>query len=187
MADYVFGSLYGKSPEPLPLFCRPSNDQHLIYVRLRSDQAESAIRQVMIKYNPVYPFQYRLVDEQFNGLFVNELSISKLSAGFATLAIILSCLGLFGLAAYMAEQRLKEVGIRKVLGATMLGITGLLSKDFIKLVGFPLLIAFPVSWRMMHNWLQNYEYRITMSWAIFLIAGILCDPDRTGNGELAGN
>jgi putative ABC transport system permease protein len=90
---------------------------------------------------------------------------------FAALAIIISCLGLFGLAAYTAERRTKEIGVRKVLGASVSGIAALVSKDFLKLVSLSCVIAFPVAWWMMNNWLQNYKYRIEISWWIFLIAG----------------
>ena len=88
------------------------------------------------------------------------------------LAIFISCLGLFGLAAYTAEKRSKEIGIRKILGASVQGITGLISKDFLLLVGISCLIAFPVAWWMMHNWLDNYKYRIQISWWIFICAGL---------------
>ena len=101
-------------------------------------------------------------------MFQNEMLISKLSRVFATLAILISCLGLFGLAAYTAERRTKEIGIRKVLGASIAGIAGLLSRDFLKLVTVSCLVAFPAAWWMMHNWLQGYQYRITISWWIFL-------------------
>jgi len=88
------------------------------------------------------------------------------------LTIIISCLGLFGLATFTAERRIKEIGIRKVLGASVTGIAGLLSKDFLQLVFISCLIAFPVAWQIMHNWLQNYEYRTTISWWVFLLAGL---------------
>src|SRR6185312_4936890 len=91
---------------------------------------------------------------------------------FATLAIIISCLGLFGLAAYTAERRTKEIGVRKVLGAGIKNITTLLSKDFLQLVVISCMIAFPVAWWMMNSWLQNYKYKIAISWWIFLAAGI---------------
>ena len=136
-------------------------------------KALSAIESVMKKNNPAYPFEYKFVDEQFNNMFTNETLMSNLSVVFAVLAIIISCLGLFGLAAYTAEQRLKEIGIRKVLGASVAGLAGLLSKDFLQLVGIACLIAFPVAWWMMHNWLQGYEYRIQISWWIFFAAGLL--------------
>src|SRR5436853_7873197 len=106
-------------------------------------------------------------------MFTNEQLVSKLSRVFASLAIIISCLGLFGLATFTAERRIKEIGIRKVLGASVAGITTLLSKDFLQLVAVACLIAFPVAWGIMHSWLQNYEYRTAISWWIFLVAGFL--------------
>ena len=130
------------------------------------------IEAVMKKDNPAYPFNYQFVDDQFNNMFLNEMLISKLSRVFAALAIIISCLGLFGLAAYTAERRTKEICVRKVLGSSVSGIAALLSKDFLKLVTVSCLVAFPVSWWMMHSWLQNYQYRIEISWWIFLAAGI---------------
>jgi putative ABC transport system permease protein len=125
----------------------------------------------MKKNNPAYPFQFKFVDDQFNNFFTNETLISKLSRVFAALAIIISCLGLFGLAAYTAERRTKEIGIRKVLGASVTGITRLLSSDFLKLVIISAVIAFPISWYMMNNWLQNYAYHISISWWVFIAAG----------------
>jgi ABC-type antimicrobial peptide transport system permease subunit len=98
--------------------------------------------------------------------------ISKLSRSFSILAILISCLGLFGLSVYTAERRIKEIGIRKVLGASVAGITGLLSKDFILLVLIASLVAFPVAWLAMHKWLQSYAYRIDISWWVFAVAGI---------------
>src|SRR5204862_3028384 len=126
----------------------------------------------MKKDNPAYPFEYKFVDDQFNKMFFNEILVSKVSGVFAALAIIISCLGLFGLAAYTAERRTKEIGVRKVLGASVSGIAALLSKDFIKLVGVSCLIAFPIAWVAMNNWLDNYQYRIDISWWIFLAAGL---------------
>jgi len=101
------------------------------------------------------------------------VQMSKLSSIFATLAIIISCLGLFSLAAYTAERRIKEIGIRKVLGASVSGLAGLLSKDFLQLVGISCLVAFPVAWYIMHNWLRDFAYRINISWWFFLVAGML--------------
>ncbi len=173
--DYVYGDMYGKS-DPVMFFCVNTPDESNMYVRLKPiANVETSIKQigaVLKKDNPSYPFTYHFVDDQFNAMFENEQLISKLSRVFATLAIIISCLGLFGLAAYTAERRTKEIGVRKVLGASVTGITTLLSKDFIKLVAISCLVAFPVSWLMMHNWLQNYKYRIEISWWIFLAAGI---------------
>jgi ABC-type antimicrobial peptide transport system permease subunit len=123
--------------------------------------------------NPGYPFDYSFVDAEFGKLFKTETLIGQLAEVFSVLAIFISCLGLFGLAAYTAEKRSKEIGIRKILGASIQGIAGLLSKDFLLLVCISCLIAFPIAWWMMHNWLQNYKYRIQISWWIFIGAGLL--------------
>jgi len=131
------------------------------------------MQNIVQKNNPAYPFTYQFVDDQFNQMFLSEMLISKLSRVFAALAILISCLGLFGLAAYTAERRTKEIGVRKVLGASVSGIAALLSKDFLKLVLISCIVAFPLAWLMMNNWLQNYQYRITISWWIFLIAAIV--------------
>jgi ABC-type antimicrobial peptide transport system permease subunit len=173
--DYVYGNVYGK-PEPVLFFCRPPEDANLVYVRIKPginvNDALQKIQAVMKKNNPVYPFTYQFVDDQFNKMFSDVELTSKLSGIFATLAIIISCLGLFGLATYTAERRIKEIGIRKVLGASVAGIATLLSKDFLQLVAIACVIAFPVAWWIMHSWLQNYEYRIGISWWIFFAAGI---------------
>ncbi len=174
--DYVYGNMYGK-PDPVGFTWLPPQYATVMYVRTKAqsntEQALAKIEAVMKKDNPAYPFEYKFVDDQFNQMFLSEMLVSKLSRVFAALAIIISCLGLFGLAAYMAERRTKEIGIRKVLGATTAALAGLLSKDFLQLVCISCLIAFPVAWWAMHNWLQSYEYRIEISWWIFLIAGLL--------------
>ncbi len=172
--DYVYGNMYGK-PDPV-LFSATSPDHaNKMYLRIKPksniEQVLAKIEAVMKKNNPAYPFNYKFVDEQFNQMFVSEMLISKLSRVFAVLAIVISCLGLFGLSAYTAERRTKEIGIRKVLGASVTGIASLLSKDFLKLVGLSCLLSFPLAWWMMHNWLQGYQYRIEINWWIFLIAG----------------
>jgi ABC-type antimicrobial peptide transport system permease subunit len=173
--DYVYGDMYGK-PDPVMFFCVNTPDASNMYVRLKPNaNVEQVIQQiatVLKKDNPSYPFTYHFVDDQFNQMFQNEQLISKLSRVFAMLAIIISCLGLFGLATYTAERRIKEIGVRKVLGASVTSITTLLSKDFLLLVLISCLVAFPLAWWMMHSWLQDYKYRIEISWWIFLIAGI---------------
>jgi ABC-type antimicrobial peptide transport system permease subunit len=167
--------MYGK-PDPVIFFCVTTQNAAALYVRLKhTASVETAINKigaVIKKDNPSYPFTYHFVDDQFNQMFLNEQLISKLSRVFAALAIIISCLGLFGLAAYTAERRTKEIGIRKVLGASVSGITKLLSKDFLLLVAVSCIVAFPVAWWMMYDWLQNYKYRIEISWWIFIAAGI---------------
>ncbi|MEP6712719.1 MAG: ABC transporter permease [Ferruginibacter sp.] len=172
--DYVYGNMYG-TPDPVMFICSAPEHTNKMYIRLRdksnAQEALAKIEAAVKRNNPAYPFNYRFVDEQFNKMFLNEALISKLSRLFAALAIIISCLGLFGLAAFTAERRTKEIGVRKVLGASVPGIAALVSKDFLKLVGVSCLVAFPAAWWMMNNWLKNYQYRVQISWWIFLIAG----------------
>ena len=124
------------------------------------------------KYNPEYPFEYKFIDEEYAAKFEDEKRTGTLTALFAGLTIFISCLGLFGLAAYMAQNRIKEIGIRKVLGASVTSITSLLSKDFLKLVIVSLVIASPVAGYVMYKWLQDFPYRVTIGWWVFAIAGI---------------
>jgi putative ABC transport system permease protein len=125
------------------------------------------------KYNPEYPFEYKFIDEDYANKFKSEQRTGTLAALFAGLTIFISCLGLFGLATYMAENRIKEIGVRKVLGASVAGITTLLSKDFLKLVMLSFLIASPVAWWMMYKWLQDYPYHVSIQWQVFVVAGFL--------------
>lgn len=118
------------------------------------------------------PFSYRFMDESFDQVYRSESRISSLFSIFSGLSIFIACLGLFGLAAFATERRTKEIGIRKVLGATTMGLVTLLSKDFLKLVIVSLLIAIPIAWYMMNNWLQDFAYSATMDWWIFAVAGI---------------
>jgi len=125
------------------------------------------------KYNPEYPFEYKFVDEAYARKFDNEQRQGILAALFGGLTIFISCLGLFGLATYMAENRIKEIGVRKVLGASVAGITTLLSKDFVKLVIISFVIAAPLSYWGMYKWLQDYEYRVGIHWWVFAFACFL--------------
>ncbi|RFS14069.1 ABC transporter permease [Emticicia sp. C21] len=122
------------------------------------------------KYNPTQPFEYQFVDEAYNRKFANEERIGKLASFFAVLAIFISCLGLFGLASFVAEQRTKEIGVRKVLGATIFNLWQLLSKDFVVLVFISLFIASPVAYYFMNQWIEKYTYRTDISWWIFVAA-----------------
>jgi putative ABC transport system permease protein len=122
------------------------------------------------KYNPAYPFGYQFIDEEYASKFKSEQRTGTLAALFAGLTIFISCLGLFGLAAYMAEGRIKEIGVRKVLGASVTSIVSLLSKDFVGLVIISFVLASPIAWWLMHNWLQNYPYSVTIEWWIFAFA-----------------
>lgn len=175
--DYVYGWVFGK-PDPV-VFTPMLADfgATVMYVRINPaanvNTAIAKLEAVMKEYNPAYPLNYRFVEDQFNGMFTNETLIGKLSRIFATLAILISCLGLFGLAAYTAERRTKEIGIRKVLGASVKRITTLLSMDFLQLVIISCLIAFPLAWWMMQDWLLNFPYRTNISWWVYMVAGIM--------------
>ena len=122
---------------------------------------------------PSQPFGYSFMDEEFNNIYRNEQRQGGIALSFSVLAIFIACLGLFGLAAYAAEQRTREIGIRKVLGASVRGIVALLSRDFLVLVLIAAVIAFPVAWWFMNHWLQDYAYRIKIGWEIFAFAGIM--------------
>ncbi|HLZ90034.1 MAG TPA: FtsX-like permease family protein, partial [Puia sp.] len=128
---------------------------------------------VFKQYNPQYPFEYYFVDEYYNNKFRAEQREGTLGTFFASLAIFISCLGLFGLATHMAENRRKEIGIRKVLGASVTGIATLISGDFIKLVLVAVVIATPIAWYAMSGWLQGFNYRIAITGWIFLVSGLL--------------
>ncbi|MCC7401113.1 MAG: ABC transporter permease [Chitinophagaceae bacterium] len=173
--DFIYNSMYSPA-SPLILY---SDTSGVNYLNLRLKQnadvktALAKVESVISKDNPGYPVEFNFVDAEFNKLFKTETLIGKLAGVFALLAIVISCLGLFGLSAYTAEKRTKEIGIRKVLGASVGNVAGLLSKDFVKLVFISCIIAFPLSWWFMHGWLQDFEYRIQISWWVFLITGLL--------------
>jgi len=122
---------------------------------------------------PGMPFDYAFMDESFDNMYREEQRVGKVALTFAILAVFIACLGLFGLATYMAEQRTKEIGVRKVLGASVSGIVSMLSTDFIRLVFVSFILAVPFAWWAMHNWLQEFAYRIQISWWVFVLAGIL--------------
>ncbi|SJZ91368.1 ABC transporter permease [Sediminibacterium ginsengisoli] len=142
------------------------NDKNNMAANVKSTEA------IVKKYNPMYTFEHQFVDDEYNTKFKAEQRTGTLATLFAGLTIFISCLGLFGLAAYTAESRIKEIGVRKVLGASITSITSLLSKDFIKLVLISFVIASPIAWWLMYNWLQNYPYRISIHWWIFLAAAL---------------
>jgi putative ABC transport system permease protein len=172
--DFVYNDMYGTS-EPLIMLCY-TGPATLLTIRYKPNadltKALAKTETIMKEDNPGYPFEYKFVDEAFNQFFVTETLIGKLAGVFAVLAIFISCLGLFGLAAYTAERRTKEIGIRKVLGASVQGLAGLLSREFVQLVALSCIIAFPIAWLAMHSWLQDYQYRTTIQWWVFAVAGI---------------
>jgi ABC-type antimicrobial peptide transport system permease subunit len=143
------------------------NNHHSTEANLKKAEA------IFKKYNPEYPFEYHFVDEEYSKKFDDEKRTGTLAGLFAGLTIFISCLGLFGLATYMAENRVKEIGVRKVLGASVAGITTLLSQDFLQLVMVSFLLAAPLAWWGMYTWLRNYPYRVDIQWWVFALAGIL--------------
>jgi predicted permease len=174
--DYVYNNVYGTTA-PLIVFndAKAQNTSNLS-IRFKSGvdykEALAKTEAVIKKYNPAYPFEYKFVDEEFEKLFKGESLIGTLAAVFAGLAIFISCLGLFGLAAYTAERRTREIGIRKVLGASVTNLTAMLSMNFLKLVMLSCIVAFPLAWWIMHNWLQEYEYRVSVRWWMFALPAI---------------
>ena len=130
------------------------------------------VETVFKKYNPAAPFEYKFTDEEYARKFEDEKRIGNLSTFFAILAVFISCLGLFGLASFVAEQRTKEIGVRKVLGASVFNLWQMLSKDFVNLVIISCAIAIPIAWYFLHQWLMKYPYRTEISWWIFLFAGM---------------
>jgi ABC-type antimicrobial peptide transport system permease subunit len=133
-------------------------------------EALAKIAPVFKKYSPGNPFEYKFIDEEYAKKYSNEVRIGNLASFFAILAIFISCLGLFGLASFVAEQRNKEIGVRKVLGATVFNLWKMQSKEFVGLVIIACLISIPIAWHFLNQWLQNYNYRVEISWWIFAIA-----------------
>ncbi|TMI96506.1 MAG: FtsX-like permease family protein, partial [Bacteroidetes bacterium] len=159
-----------------PMCMRYGLDRGLASFKIDAAKSKNLIAQIESKWKAMaagLPFSYRFMDDSFNDMYRNEQRVGKLAISFAVLAIFIACLGLFGLATYIAEQRTKEIGIRKVLGASVGSVVNMLSKDFIILVLIASVIAFPVAWWTMHNWLQDFAYRITIGWWIFLAAGAI--------------
>jgi len=165
-----------KAVDPMLVYFDPNNSNS-INIRLASSikpqQALQPIEDIFKKYNPAYPFDYKFVDQEFNRKFLTEELISKITNIFAGLAIFICCIGLAGLASFTIEKRFREIGIRKVLGATLQQLLVLISKDFLKLVLIALVIATPLAWWFMSDWLQKYPYRITISIWLFGVVGIL--------------
>ena len=173
--DYIAGSPYEAVP---PIVIQgPASWFNMMHIRFNpahstADNLAKA-EPIFKKYNAAYPFDYQFVDQEYARQFDDQQRTKTLAGLFAFLAIFISCLGLFGLSAYVAETRIKEIGVRKVLGASAFSVARLLSFDFVKLVIVSIIIATPVSWYAMNQWLQDYTYRISIGWGIFLIAALL--------------
>ena len=172
--DFNYKSLYDKvETTVLQIF---PDAAWKVAVKMQTADIENTIngvRNAWNKFTPEFPIEYKFLDENFDVMYKSEDKLKSLLAIFTSIAIFVGCLGLFGLAAYSAERRRKEVGIRKVLGASTQGVVLLLSKNFIKLVAISLLIASPVAWYFMNKWLQDFAYRINISWWMFAMAAIL--------------
>jgi putative ABC transport system permease protein len=165
-----------KPVDPMMVYYDPGNS-NAISIRLnkqaRPQSALQSIGAIFKKYNPAYPFEYQFVDKEFGEKFLTEDLISKISNIFAGLAIFICCIGLAGLASFTIEKRIREIGIRKVLGATVQQLLLLISKEFLKLVLIAFLIAVPLTWWIMNNWLEKYTYRINISAWMFSIVGLV--------------
>lgn len=169
--NFHFESLYKKVG---PFFFRFQQNNSNVLVKIKAGKEKETIARLekfYKDYNLGLPFEYKFLDEDYRRLYASEQRVSVLSRYFAGIAIIISCLGLFGLAAFTAQKRQKEIGIRKVVGASVSNIAAMLSKDFLKLVLIAVIIAFPVAWWAMNEWLNDFAYRINISATVFLIAG----------------
>ncbi|GAB4032927.1 ABC transporter permease [Spirosoma jeollabukense] len=173
MKDFHLNSLH-QAISPLVLTFNASNTSYLL-VKTRPGQAQQAIadlERITKEFNPNYPFNYHFMDEEYESLYRSEQQVNTLVNYFGLLAIVISCLGLFALAAFTAEQRTKEIGVRKVLGASVPNIVGLLSKDFLKLVLIALVLASPLAWWALSKWLGTFAYQTELTWWIFGVAGV---------------
>lgn len=177
MKDFIIESPFQQNISPLMLFGPGNMFAQVLHIKLNPSKTTATniagLESIFKKYNPDYPPEYVFADESYARKFSDAQRTGKLAALFAALTIFISCLGLFGLATYMAENRIKEIGVRKVLGASVSGIAALLSIDFLKLVALSFAIAVPIAWWAMSKWLDTYTYRINMEWWVFLLAGVV--------------
>ncbi len=170
--DFHYRSLHEKVGSIILINNQLQGTMFIKTAAAKTPQALQATETIWKKLFPQEPFEYDFLDEAFAQLYRSDIKTSTLTGLFSCIAIIISCLGLFGLAAFTAEQRIKEIGIRKVLGATVTNITALLSRDFIKLVVIAFVIASPLAWLAMNKWLENFVYRININWLVFVLAGL---------------
>ncbi|PSL44699.1 FtsX-like permease family protein [Chitinophaga niastensis] len=171
--DFHYGSLHN-SIEPLILRFDPTGPN--IMVRIKAGMERNTVEQLKRYYSeflPGYTFDFTFMDDDYQALYASEMRVAALSRHFAVLAILISCLGLFGLTAFTAQKRQREIGIRKVLGATVSDVLIMLSGDFLKLVFFAVVIALPVAWWAMNKWLQGFSDRVTINWWLFIVPGMM--------------
>jgi putative ABC transport system permease protein len=169
--DFNFESMHQSIK---PMLFQLSPFLRRISIRIRPENVPGTmafLQDKWLSWRPDYPFNYYFIDERFEQRYESDTTLGKVFALFAVLAAFIACLGLFGLAAFTTEQRTKEIGIRKVLGATVTNLIHLLSVDFVKLVLLANLLAWPVAWYAMNKWLQNFAYRMDVEWWIFVLAG----------------
>jgi putative ABC transport system permease protein len=170
--NFHFKSMHAKI-EPMLLFVSP-NWRNRMYIKVNADNIPATIatlEKTWKQFEPNYPFEYQFLDESYDKMYRAEQRAGKLFNYFAGIAIITSCLGLFGLAAYTAEQKSKEISIRKVLGASVVSVTMLFSREFTRLVIVAMVLATPVAWYLMNKWLEDFAYRIEVEWWVFVVAG----------------
>lgn len=175
LKDFHLASLH-EPIRPAVIWLNPDWDHSNFLIRIRAGQTEEAladIERLWKTFNPQFPFTYKFVDDEYDNQYKSETVAGTLAGYFAFMAIFISCLGLLGLSAFMAEQRTKEIGVRKVLGASVQNVISLLSKDFLRLVFIAIILASPLAWYAMNKWLANFTYHIDMEWWIFALAGLL--------------
>ena len=179
MHDFHFESLHQEIKPMIlimPAAAQGQNFYNVLSVKIAGNNVPTALatlKNTWQKYLPDFPYQYTFLDENFSKLYASEQKQETIFTAFACIAIFIACLGLLGLSAFTINQRIKEIGIRKVMGASISSIVTLLSKDFLKPVGIAAIVAFPVAWYFMDKWLRDFAYRISISWWIFIAAGIL--------------
>jgi putative ABC transport system permease protein len=172
--DMVVGSPYNTTRKAIYMAIRwpGSVVTFRLNPSLPTAEAVAGVESVIKEFAPALPFEYAFADEQYTKKFSNEVRVGTLASVFATLAILISCLGLFGLASFVAEQRTKEIGIRKVVGASVFSLWKMLSKDFVVLIIIACVIAIPITYYFMNTWLQDYQYRTNLSWWIFVVTAV---------------
>ncbi|GAA4410471.1 ABC transporter permease [Nibrella viscosa] len=175
MKDFHFASMHQKV-EPALFYYQPNRSFGRVYVKTTgrdAPQAIAAAERLWKKYSPDYPFEYRFINDDYNRMYQAEQRTGQVFNFFSGIAILVSCLGLFGLATFTAQQRTKEIGIRKVLGASVPSLVSMLNRDFLKLVLIGIVIATPIAWWAMNRWLENFAYKIDVEWWVFALAGLL--------------
>ncbi len=176
MKDFNYNSLHEDVRPFMLVYSNNNNDFSHLVVAADSKNYTALLQKVEALWQknlPAVPFEYAFLDDEVQKQYETEITLSRLINAFTFMAIIISCLGLFGLAAFSAEQRKKEIGVRKVLGASVVNLTTMLSGDFLKLVAIAMLIAAPIAWWAMSKWLEAFAYRISISWWMLALAGLI--------------